>query len=859
MNSVDYDDGGDEELPFTIDAQESPSDGTIITQDPITQSNNNNTVTTVESSDDANIETNFPDQSHIDVKSSLLSASGLLGGLATGGGLFDDLDQEEQEAKEAEEKAIKEAEERRKIEEIERLKIEQEKEREKELEEQKRLLLQQEAASEKARNDYRFLQQNSVPNGASMMTSMHELNLNDESTNGVDQSHSMNSARVYSNITQSAMAQSQPSYYPSVPQPTFQNGGQNYQPQEAGYGDASYYYSTSGSVQQVFQQQPHIQPMTSSTVPLQPSVNTPNKPSVQTAPQIYSPLTPSSYALRSHTMYSSMQNQPSAMNSTVTDHRNHNPSGQSGYANLETNGGMMNSYPQQMNASNNSQQSYRGMMSNPMAQAQPIPHSEMLQSNGGNMQHYNNYQGQNVPTSNSQFSNGGLMQSHMMQSQYVYATQPSARPPLTYDPESFEPLFGPISVTDPLLVQSPGMFAGPPHWTYAVVVRDIKKIQGQNEFSAVVSTTRRRFKHFVALEERVRAECPGSILPPKPDKHVTRAIDEASAQQSPQFAMQRAKELETYLNGIRTHPIAGKTNSLRMFLTISDHLGAVWPEVSSSILTRLSEVGATTAVKVAESTSAVISELNNENQIMAGEDNSELLALASSEGLRMSSVLQAVPKIENSITLFAEHGASMSVIGLENQKLVNNILVGDTLLCSPFEILSSGFLRSGRRASRMAVELGAAAQVFTLHKKLCRYERLAFADRRSALIKRRDARRDADVRAQKLHMQQYSLQSVGRYDHLSGYGRDTSRSHEMAADAVREADEIALILQGEVSRVSAQRNVDWRMSLRVMATSFREAHAERAAIWESCREAFLNGTSLNAQNPIPETQNFEAR
>jgi hypothetical protein len=108
-------------------------------------------------------------------------------------------------------------------------------------------------------------------------------------------------------------------------------------------------------------------------------------------------------------------------------------------------------------------------------------------------------------------------------------------------------------------------------------------------------------------------------------------------------------------------------------------------------------------------------------------------------------------------------------------------------------------------------------------------------------------------------MNQYSLQSMGRYDQLSGYGRDTSISSGLAADAVREADEIATILQGEVARISVQRSVDWRMSLRVMATSLREAHAERAAVWESCREAFLNGKSLNTPNPIPDAQNFEAR
>jgi hypothetical protein len=84
-----------------------------------------------------------------------------------------------------------------------------------------------------------------------------------------------------------------------------------------------------------------------------------------------------------------------------------------------------------------------------------------------------------------------------------------------YNPDNFEPQFGPIGVTDPILVQSPGMFAGPPHWTYSVVVRDVKKIEGQEQFSAVVSNVRRRFRHFVALEERLRMECKGAILPPR--------------------------------------------------------------------------------------------------------------------------------------------------------------------------------------------------------------------------------------------------------------------------------------------------------------------------------------------------------
>ena len=123
-----------------------------------------------------------------------------------------------------------------------------------------------------------------------------------------------------------------------------------------------------------------------------------------------------------------------------------------------------------------------------------------------------------------------------------------------------------------------------------------------------------------------------------------------------------------------------------------DHLGVAWPEVSSSILTRLTEAGTSTAVKVAEGTSAVIAELNNENQIMAGEDNSELLALAQSEGLRINGVLQSVPKVENAVALIAEQSQRMNSNGMEIQKLVNSVLAQETEFKVPFEVLASGLL-----------------------------------------------------------------------------------------------------------------------------------------------------------------------
>ncbi len=293
------------------------------------------------------------------------------------------------------------------------------------------------------------------------------------------------------------------------------------------------------------------------------------------------------------------------------------------------------------------------------------------------------------------------------------------------------------------------------------------------------------------------------------------------------------------MNALRLHPLAGKSPSLQLFLTHPDHIGAAWPEVSSSIFTRLTEVGASTATKITEGTSAVMSELNHESQILAGEDNSELMALASAEGLRIGSVLQSVPRIEGAVAIVGELGERMSVSGLELQKLVTNVLTHERELCTPFECLANGLLRSGRRTTRLAIELGAATEVFTLQYKLCRYERMAFADRRSALVRRRDSRIAADKKAQKFAVHQHSMQSMGHGGMMDGVHREAQMSDEIATDASNEAEKIGQILQCEVGRIASMRKKDWGMSLKVIAANMREAHAERAAIWESCRNALV--------------------
>ena len=309
----------------------------------------------------------------------------------------------------------------------------------------------------------------------------------------------------------------------------------------------------------------------------------------------------------------------------------------------------------------------------------------------------------------------------------------------------------------------------------------------------------------------------------RPDKHATRAIEEASASQTAEFALQRAQELQVYLNALAQHPIAGRSNVLRLFLALQDDMGTAWPEVSSNAITRLGAVGAGAAVQLAETVVAAEK---------IPEDNAELLTLTSSEELRMGAVTQAVPKLEGAVTLLKEHGEWSGAVGMELSKLTKEVEASDAELSQPLQVLSAGLLRSGRREKRLALELSAAMSTFVSQYKLCKNEKLAFQDRRQALVRCQKERAKADQRAQKLLLNPSP-------DGLDRAERDAVMSDEMAVGAVQEAQEIGLVLKGEVNRVAYQRRTEWSKSMKVVASAMKEASAERVAIWESTRENFL--------------------
>ena len=401
-------------------------------------------------------------------------------------------------------------------------------------------------------------------------------------------------------------------------------------------------------------------------------------------------------------------------------------------------------------------------------------------------------------------------------------------------PPPFDPVFGRIIVNDPMLIQSTGLFGGPPHWTYLVTVH----AKGGSHQLQPVSAVRRRFRHFVALEDRLRSGVPGAILPPRPEKHPARAIEEATARQSAEFAGQRAAELTVYMNSLAGHPHAGTSPELKLFLTLQDHIGTAWPEVSSSAFTRMTAVGSATVEKLADTMDGVLSELGTAQQVAAGEDSAEILALAAYEGRRIGAVTSSVPKIEGAVSLIRERGERSGAAGLEMSKLAKDVAWCDRDLSAPMEVLSAALLRSGRRTKRLGLELAAAISPFVAQYRTCRYEQMAFADRRSALKRRTEARSKADGKAARLMMNQTSMQHMGRLGQLERMEGEAAMYDEFATEIGREADEIAARLQSEVGRVGAARVREWDSAMKIVASGMKEACSENASIWETALERF---------------------
>lgn len=253
------------------------------------------------------------------------------------------------------------------------------------------------------------------------------------------------------------------------------------------------------------------------------------------------------------------------------------------------------------------------------------------------------------------------------------------------------------------------------------------------------------------------------------------------------------------------------------------------------------------------------------------EESAEILALQSSESIRIGAVLQAVPKLQGAATLYKEHSEQMGAVGVELGRLCKEMIHEDRELAEPFEIMANGMLRSGRRSKRCALELAAALNTFTTQYKLCMYEKLAFQDRKNAIIRRSKERTKADQRAAQLMFQQRSMYPPQPYGQQQPYGyppqqpyrqpqqqqapygfqqpyhpggldhltRDAVVMDELAVDAEKECEEVGTRLKDEVNRVAWQRRTEWKSAVKIIASAMKEATSERLAIWESVRVSYL--------------------
>jgi hypothetical protein len=160
------------------------------------------------------------------------------------------------------------------------------------------------------------------------------------------------------------------------------------------------------------------------------------------------------------------------------------------------------------------------------AQQQQMPPQQQQQQQQQHVPIQGFYRNHNIPPAapppmaasyngNLQYSTvGGPVQTHVIRRPTTTAGMhnvgnanirpPSVRP--ISAPSSAESPYVKIIVTEPMLVASGGLFLNSPYWSYQV--ETTLKERGS-------WLVRRRFKHVVALEQRLREECPGSILPPR--------------------------------------------------------------------------------------------------------------------------------------------------------------------------------------------------------------------------------------------------------------------------------------------------------------------------------------------------------
>ena len=433
-----------------------------------------------------------------------------------------------------------------------------------------------------------------------------------------------------------------------------------------------------------------------------------------------------------------------------------------------------------------------------------------------------------------------------------------------------------IKVQNPILIHNGGGFLSSKHfWSFEVISEMNLEFNGKvpNVFlnGQQYVSVRRRFRHFCALEERLKlsAMCCGSILPPRPDKYIQIGLEHHENQQTEEFALRRAQELQEYMNLLVQHPKAGHTEELTLFLTLSDDIGTAWPDVSVNAFTRLTE-GTHNLMKTIAGDNPAEDMYHGES---AAEDDATLLALSCQESLRIGVVSQAVPKLEGAVVLLKEHSEKSGNVGMEMNRVIVNAnsagrAVQRQLQLGPkvyLETFSNAMIKSGRRSKVMSTNAASALKPFHYQLKICPNIRNGFSDRRKSLTRKIDLRDIADEKAHRLLSLQYQMNSSSGISgvpvgtnimhggmHNNPYSNDSYANSftnlqaeiermemeaavgdEEATTAATKATETGVFLKQEVGRLALLRKTEWMASMKSLALSMRDAAEERKNIWET--------------------------
>lgn len=395
-----------------------------------------------------------------------------------------------------------------------------------------------------------------------------------------------------------------------------------------------------------------------------------------------------------------------------------------------------------------------------------------------------------------------------------------------------------VAVHDPQFIAGAN-FLGVPvsgaagqHWTYAFTTT--------TEGTQHTEIVRRRFRHVVALEERLRVTCPGVVLPPRPEKHVARPLEDASFQQSREFAASRAMELEVYLWSLANHPITSAAEPLRTFLfNRSRDLGAVWPECStnpvSNIMAQFSQLSQRGGLGASAKATAVdVAGAGGHTLGLRWEDDPNMLGMAQSEYSRLEALGQNVPKLENALVVLREHSQSCCLLGMELSKLVRDTQHQeneDTI--APLRTLANYVLRSGRRSKDNTVSISVALSPFFYQLSVSKNIRAALADRQEACRHREQMRSRAEANGHRLGAQRLVMQQMGKFQELSQLEMGSSAAMGEATEAAIVADQIRNVLHAEVGRLADARRREFAAAMREVAISMRDLAREQRGLWEA--------------------------